>query len=126
MTTGNTPPADTAGQNTSGMGSTAILPPELKAWNWGAFFLSWIWGIGNSTWIAFLSFIPVFNFIWAFFLGAKGNKWAWQNKKWESVEHFQRVQKKWAFWGLIIFIICLIPLIVFGAWNIFFPFMYSY
>jgi hypothetical protein len=117
---------DAAGQNTSGMGSAAVLPPELKGWNWGAFFLSWIWGIGNSTWIAFLVFIPLFNFVWIFFLGAKGNKWAWQNKKWESPEHFQRVQKKWAFWGLIIFIIGLIPIIALGAWTMFFPFMYSF
>ena len=120
------PSSDSAGQNTSGMGSASVLPPELKAWNWGAFFLSWIWGIGNNTWIAFLSFIPIFGFIWAFFLGAKGNKWAWQNKKWQSPEHFQRVQKKWAFWGLIIFIIGVAVFAVMGSWWIFFPFMYSY
>ena len=28
--------------NTSGQGAAAVLPPELKKWNWGAFFLSWI------------------------------------------------------------------------------------
>lgn len=24
------------------------LLPELKRFNWGAFFLTWIWGIGNK------------------------------------------------------------------------------
>jgi len=120
------PSSDAASQNTSGMGSASVLPPEIKGWNWGAFFLNWIWGIGNSTWIAFLMFIPLFNFVWIFILGAKGTKWAWQNKKWESVEHFQRVQKKWAFWGLIIFIIEIAVLAALGSWWIFMPFMYSY
>ena len=118
------PTSDSVGENTSGMGSAAILPPEIKGWNWGAFFLNWIWGIGNSTWIAFLMFIPLFNFVWIFILGAKGSKWAWQNKKWESVEHFKSVQKKWAFWGLIIFIIELAVFAAMGSWWIFMPFMY--
>ena len=34
-------------QNTSGYGSLASMPPEIRHWNWGAFFLTWIWGIGN-------------------------------------------------------------------------------
>ena len=38
----------------------------------------------------------------AFVLGAKGNEWAWRNKKWESVEHFHSVQKIWATVGLVI------------------------
>ncbi|MDO8507398.1 MAG: zinc ribbon domain-containing protein [bacterium] len=33
------------------------LPPELKKFNWGAFFFSWIWGIGNGVWIALLVFL---------------------------------------------------------------------
>ena len=36
----------------------AEIPPELDRWNWGAFFLNWIWGIGNSTWIALIALIP--------------------------------------------------------------------
>jgi len=46
--------SDYVGQNTSGTGKLAILPPEIKGWNWGAFWLTWIWGIRNRTWIAFL------------------------------------------------------------------------
>ena len=35
-------------------------------------------------------------------LGAKGSRWAWRNGRWESVEHFKRVQRLWAIWGAVI------------------------
>jgi hypothetical protein len=89
--------------NNSGRGKTAALPPQLTGWNWGAFFLTWIWGIGNNTMIAFLTFIPFVNFVMIFVLGAKGNEWAWQNKRWNNIEHFKSVQKLWAIWGLVLF-----------------------
>ncbi len=108
---------ESEGQNTSGTGRLAILPAELKGWNWGAFWLSWIWGIRNRTWIAFLAFIPYFSLVWAFILGAKGNKWAWQNQKWDSIEQYKASQRRWAMWGLIIFIIFITSIIV--AWAFF-------
>ncbi len=37
--------------------------------------------------------------------GIKGNEWAWQNKKWDSVEHFHSVQKTWATWGIVLFVL---------------------
>lgn len=82
--------------NTSGQGAAAVLPAEISGWNWGAMLLNWIWGIGNKTWIALLMFVPVVNLVMFFVLGAKGNEWAWRNKKWDSVEHFRAVQRKWA------------------------------
>lgn len=83
--------------NTSGQGSQAIVPPEIQGWSWGGFWLSWIWGLGNNVMIALLALIvPFFNI----YLGIKGNELAWQNKQWESVEHFRQVQRKWAVWGL--------------------------
>lgn len=92
----------------SGMGIQSVLPAELKKWNWGAFFLSVIWGIGNKTWIALLALIPYLGFIMMIVLGFKGSEWAWKNKRWDSVEHFQRVQKRWAIWGGILFAIAII------------------
>jgi hypothetical protein len=86
--------------NTSGHGPMAQVPPEIDRWNWGAFLLNWIWGIGNHTWIAFLMFVPFANMVMPFVLGAKGSSWAWRNHRWDSVEHFRRVQRKWALWGL--------------------------
>lgn len=79
------------------------VPAELKKWNWGAFLLHWIWGIGNNSYKTFLIFIPVFNIYWMFVIGAKANEWAWQAKDWESVEQFQATQRKWTKAALIIF-----------------------
>ena len=31
----------------------------------------------------------------------KGNKLAWQNRRFESIEQFKIIQKKWLFWGVI-------------------------
>ena len=91
--------------NTSGMGSSAQIPPEIRGWNWGAFFLSWIWGIGNSVWIALLCLIPFVSWVMVFVLGAKGSEWAWASRKWDSVEHFKRNQRNWALAGLILFLV---------------------
>jgi hypothetical protein len=76
------------------------LPKGVKGWSWGAFFLTWVWAIGNRTWIGLLALIPYVNFIMAIVLGIKGREWAWKNKEWESVEHFQRVQRRWSIWGV--------------------------
>jgi|SRR5271169_5227065 len=80
------------------------IPPEIDRWNWGAFLLNWIWGVGNNTYIALLTLIPVFGLVMPFVLGFKGSKWAWRNGRWDSVEHFKRVQRLWAIWGAVIWI----------------------
>jgi hypothetical protein len=80
------------------------IPPEIDRWNWGAFLLNWIWGVGNNTYIALLALIPLVAFVMMFVLGAKGSAWAWRNGRWDSVEHFRRVQRKWAIWGAVIWI----------------------
>ena len=46
-------------QNTSGQGKEAIIPSEIEGWCWGAFLLTWIWGIGNRVWISLIVFIPI-------------------------------------------------------------------
>ena len=80
------------------------IPPEIDRWNWGAFLLNWIWGVGNNTFIALLTLVPIVGFVMLFVLGAKGSRWAWRNGRWDSVEHFKRVQRLWAMWGAIIWI----------------------
>lgn len=74
-------------------------PNNLKQWNWGAFWFSWIWGIANKSYMTFWVLIPFFGFIWMFVCGTKGNEWAWQNKNWNSVDEFNNVQKKWSIAG---------------------------
>ena len=89
--------------NTSGQGEGALVPPEIRRWNWGAFLLNWIWGIGNDTYIALLSLIPLVNIVMPFVLGAKGSEWAWRNRRWRDVAHFKRVQRNWAIAGVAFF-----------------------
>jgi hypothetical protein len=97
------------------MTATATIPSEVRGWNWGAFFLGWVWGIGNNVWKSFLLFVPIFNLVFIFILGARGSEWAWQSKSWSSVDHFRKVQKAWAVWGLVIFVASmLIPVLMMG------------
>ncbi|MEO8102585.1 MAG: cytochrome c oxidase assembly factor Coa1 family protein [Betaproteobacteria bacterium] len=92
-------------ENTSGLGKTADVPAEIDKWNWGAFLLNWIWGIGNNTFIALLMFVPLVNLVMMFVLGAKGSAWAWRNKKWQSLEEFRHIQRQWAKWAIILYIV---------------------
>lgn len=87
--------------NNSGM-KESTFPDGIKGWSWGAFLLNWIWAIGNRTWIGLLAIFPYIGFVFAIYLGIKGRELAWKNKRWESVEHFNRVQRKWSKWALII------------------------
>jgi len=104
-------------ENTSGQGKLAIVPKEVKGWNWGAFALTWIWGIFNSVWISLLCLIPFFNLAWAIVLGVQGNEWAWRSKKWDSIEHFKSTQRSWNVAGIVVFavLIVVVPVVVFLA-----------
>lgn len=94
--------------NTTKCISNDETPQNIKQWNWGAFWLSWIWGIGNKSFKTFFALIPYFGFIWMFVCGAKGNEWAWENKKWASVEDYNNTQRKWAIIGNSLAILSLI------------------
>lgn len=104
--------------NTSSQGERAVVPPEIRRWNWGAFLLNWIWGLGNDTYIALLMFVPGVNLVMMFVLGAKGSAWAWRNKPWRDVAHFRRVQRLWAIWGVVAWV-GIIGLVA-AAWLAFF------
>ena len=82
----------------------AEIPRELDRWNWGAFLLNWIWGIGNSTFIALLALIPVLNLVMMVVLGARGSRWAWRNRAWRDAEHFRKTQRAWAIAGIAIWL----------------------
>jgi hypothetical protein len=98
-------------ENTSGQGESAIVPEEVKGWSWGAFVLTWIWGVFNGVLISLLCLIPVLNLAWAIVLGIKGNEWAWRNKKWDSIEHFKNTQRPWNIAGIVLFAISMVALI---------------
>ena len=92
------------------------MPEEIRRWNWGAFSFTWIWGLANHTYIALLGLIPGVGVVMRFVLGVKGNDWAWRNKWWDSVDHFKRTQRKWAWAALFVFVpICLIGILAIVA-----------
>ena len=93
--------------------SMSDINAELEHFNWGAFFLGWIWAIFNGAWrdiwpvflIQVLFFI-VGQFFLGFvfgilillleiYIGKKGNEWAYYGtKKWKDLEHFREVLVK--------------------------------
>lgn len=80
------------------------LPPDLSGFNWAAFLWSWIWAVSNKIWIGLLVFLPVpgISLGVQVLLGIYGNKWAWKNREWTSIEEFKRVQRKWIKWYFIL------------------------
>lgn len=90
------------------------MPDELKRYNWGAFLLTFFWGIGNKKYLIsllvfLLGFIPLIGGLvalgFSIWCGTKGNEWAWQSKSWKDVNEFNKVQKRWVVASLIITII---------------------
>ncbi len=128
LKSGSWPARTLAGvDSASGLGSGSPVPPEVKAWNWGAFLLTWIWGIGNNVWISFLALLGIVPYIgWiarltmAIILGLRGGEWAWQSKKWDSLEHFKKTQRTWMWWGIsiliaqVLLVVLLISILIFA------------
>ena len=84
----------------------ARVEVEITRFNWGAFFLYPLWGFANGMWWLFLIAMffwwlsPVTNIIF----GIMGSKWAWQNKRWQDLNHFVSVQDSWKKWGIGVFL----------------------
>jgi serine/threonine protein kinase len=98
--------------------TSAIVPPDIGGWNWGAFLMAPLWCINNQVWIGLLSWIPWVGFVMSIVVGAKGNTWAWRSRKWESKEAFKANQRAWTIaglsvWGasiaLIVLAVALVP-----------------
>lgn len=89
--------------NTSGRKcAPSELPPEARSLSWGAFFWGPLWGIVNSTWASLLCL--VFPVIMNVVLLLKGKQWAWENRRWDDATQFEKAEKLWAKWGLIVFL----------------------
>jgi hypothetical protein len=52
-----------------------------------------------------LLFIPIIDFIASIWFGIKGNEWAWQNKKFSGIKHFNEYQSQWTVAGIIFWIV---------------------
>lgn len=92
----------------SGRGPLSVLPQELQGLNWGAFLMTWIWGIAHSSWWSLLCFVPYVGIIVPFIMLFKGNEWAWQNRRWESIQQFRDTQAVWTKWGIGLLILGLL------------------
>jgi len=104
---------------------TSELPAELKGFNWGAAYWTWIWGIAHKHYwplvILPAMFIPAVGGIvslgFVIYFGIKGNELAWKKRKWESIEQFKATQKVWRNWaiGTVIFCVVMLPIIIFSG-----------
>ena len=91
------------------------LPPEMRRWNWGAFFLTLFWAPAMNQWIWFvLCLIPYVSVVPMIYLAIKGNELSWQSRRWESLEQFNATQEVWKKWALGLFYAWLGLLIIFG------------
>lgn len=100
-----TNPAVPTNASTTPLSKSSNSP--LQGWSWGGFLLSWVWAIGNRTWIGLLALIPIapISLIVAIYLGLKGNELAWQARTWESPEVFIQTQRNWAKAGFVVVLV---------------------
>ena len=92
-------PEPTPRDNTSGTPGAAA-PPQVVGWNWGAFLLTPFWSIAHQVWIGLLCFVPYVGWVMSIVVGIKGSEWAWQNRRFDSIEQFRDVQRTWMWWGI--------------------------
>ena len=90
----------------------SALPENIRGWNWGAFYFSWLWAVCNGIYWPLVVLIPVVGWlsilVIMIILGINGNQWAWEKKQWRSIEHFKQVQHNWAIAALCVFILAVL------------------
>lgn len=100
-------------------GQQGAVPPEIEnmGWSWGAFGVNWIWCLSHEiiAWgiaMLFLTFFTcgILGLPIAIYFGICGNRLAWQNRRFDSIEHFQATQRVWAKWGIGLFVAALLLL----------------
>lgn len=105
-----------------------------RRFNWGAFFLGWIWGLFNNSYITLvglpLIFIPkiggIIGIILAIYFGIKGNSLALKNKKFNSEFDFIKFQKILSYIGALIVISPFILLMIFSEMAALHPAGYDF
>jgi hypothetical protein len=93
----------------------AVLKVELTKWNWGAFLLTWIWGLSHGYPRSLLTWIPFYGLYEWYRLGRYGNKIAWATNRWKTVDAFRAAQRKWAIWGIAVDAVVIVVWLVFAS-----------
>ena len=112
---GNAAPPSPVAQLPSGNDPTALA--ELRGWNWGAYGLSWIWALAHR--LTLLGLITLLGWLlggvvgiaFAVYLGAKGNELAWRSRPFRDLDGFREVQRPWAVWGHLVFVVQVVAFI---------------
>lgn len=84
------------------------VPEGVRGFSWGALLAGPIWAIGNRVWPALWCWLPGLGLLVNVWMGFKGRELAWRRGGWQSVEHFKRVQARWAVWGAVIFVVAVV------------------
>jgi len=71
-----------------GIKKSIALPPGVKNWNWGAFFI-------GAALCLLVIIIPYIAIVLPVLFGAKFNFWMWVGKPWDSVEQYQKAVSNW-------------------------------
>ena len=128
--------------------ASAVFPPALPlpsgndplsldearrlGWNWGAFFLPYLWFLGHgrvaagmlllvSSGVPFLNLLHIAIYpILGIYLGLNGYEQAWRHQPYHSVDQLRRRERDWAIWGFVAVALVLVSM-VFGA-LVFAPF----
>lgn len=77
------------------------LPPEVRGFCWGAFFMTPFWSIGNRVWVGLWSLLPGLGILVSLWLGFKGRELTWRHGHWRSLPHFITVQRRWSIAGIV-------------------------
>ena len=99
-----------------GGGMAAVNDADLRGFNWGAFFLTWIWGLNHKKPILLLvlvvGFVPFvggrIHLGLAIWIGSMGNRWAWESGRFRTLDDMRATERVWTAWGVGILIAGLI------------------
>lgn len=102
---------------TPGKISSQLPVDEVKAFNWGAFWGTWIWGLFNKVYVTLFA-IPLYftpaGFLFSLVCGLKGNEWAYKKAGVVDIKTFHKGQKNQAIvWNILAgFTIIVLPILL--------------
>jgi hypothetical protein len=97
-------------------------------WNWGGFFMPYLWLIGHGRlslamllWLsASLPFIGALHLIiypvTAFYLGFNGYELAWRYQPYHSLEQLHATERSWTLWGVVFVVLLLLGTLLFFSY----------